>query len=280
MLHLRLAIALILTASIPASAISIVVSNASFEFPSLSAGESTYAAGPMQFTPEQSFAIPGWGGSLGHAPGGALIVVTGVRNGTNAVDGNQTLYIRAQVGTSGQLGKIWQDVGEVLPNTIYTLKVAAGGPLSGISDGASGFMGLMLDTVEGTPLAFTSFTSIGDMRELSEYSASCKTGPSATGRLLILLSMSALPGPYPYEVNFDNVRLEAFPAPTLTITVSDGGVSLGWPEWATNYWLEASRDPSINSAWRPLTNTAALATNQLVLPLLPEVSSFYRLRYP
>lgn len=275
-----LAAVTLFAASVPAPAASIVVSNASFEIPSLLPGESTYVGGSLQFTPQQSFAIPGWGGSLGYAPLGAITVTAGVRNATNALDGNQTLYLRAHEEISGQLGTIWQDVGEISPNTTYTLKVAAGGPLSGVADGASGFIGLMLNTWEGTPLASTNFTSIGGMQGLGDYAVTCTTESSATGRLIIVLSFAALPGPFPYEVNFDNVRLEAIPAPTLTITAFKNRISLGWPTWATNYWLDATHDLSLNTVWLPLTNTGTLGTNQLTMPLLPDHSAFYRLRKP
>src|ERR1043165_7508377 len=131
-LSLLLAAAIFPGLTPPAPAFSIVVSNASFESPSLTPDQSTYAGGPLVFTPEQSFAIPGWGGTLGYAPNGAIIVSAGVRNATNSLDGKQTLYIKAHAETGGPLATIWQDVGDISPNATYTLTVAAGGALSGV----------------------------------------------------------------------------------------------------------------------------------------------------
>jgi len=277
-LSLLLAAAIIPALTPPALAVSIVVSNASFEIPSLPQDQFTHVGGPNAFTPEQSFAIPGWGGTLGYAPNGAIIVSAGVRNATNSVDGNQTLYITVHEEMPSPLATIWQDVGDVSPNTTYTLKVAAGGPLNGVADGAQAMIALTLNTWEGPALASTNFQSIGYMHGLSDYSCTCTTGPSTTGRLVISLTMFGIPVPSNLELNFDNVRLEAFTPPSLTIAPVDDGISLAWPSSATNYWLEATRQLSLNPTWLPVTNTGGLGTNQLVISTPQEASTFYRLR--
>ena len=97
----------------------------------------------MRADPDQVAAIPAWGVYLGGWPDKA-VATAGVRNATNAVEGSQTLFITEYLGGSwGTPSAVFQDVGELKPNTTYVLKVAAGGPLSGFGDGCAARIALV-----------------------------------------------------------------------------------------------------------------------------------------
>jgi hypothetical protein len=263
----------------------IVVSNASFELPLLAPGAITFAG--TSFSPEQNPAIPGWGGYLHNAPEGGFTGATvsaGIRNATNAVDGHQTLWMQIHAQTQSTVGDIYQDVGELWPNTTYILKVAAGGPPSGFDDGSSGAIYLFNGTYD-TLLGWANCDAVAGTTGLTDHIINCTTGPTMTGRLVIHLEMRAGPFgtfPHSWETDFDNVRLDAFQGttdpPILRIAVQADTIAVRWPPWATNYWLEATAALSSNPSWFQLTNTSAISGNQLLLPTPPTGSAFFRLR--
>lgn len=128
-------------------------------------------------------------------------------------DGND--YFAINEGPSDPTGGIYQDVGPLLPNTIYTLTVAIGRsvnftPASGL--GSPGIISLINGTDDtGTLLASTNgIPSTPDTWQ--DYTISYTNASSATGDLVIELSVA---GASTYQAAFDNVRLTTAPAPAV-----------------------------------------------------------------
>lgn len=268
---------------IAAFADSVVVSNASFEVPALAVGAFTTIAGPMRLDSGQCPAIPGWGVVLGGWPASQSVEVAGIRNATNAVDGGQALFISASGANDEAV--VFQDVGELKPNTFYMLTVAAGGPLNGLANGSPGGISLVNGTdPSGVDLGGISFTASGLQPGMLDYVLNYKSDSQVNGRLTIVLSIGGPPPGIQFsrEVNFDNVRLDATPdasSPELRISLAGEGVILSWPAWATNYLPETSNTLSLGNSWVGVTNTSTIISDRFFLTnQVVENAKFYRLR--
>lgn len=130
-------------------------------------------------------------------------------------DGSQYCYIN--MFNPGVTGGIYQDVGALQPNIVYTLTVAIGSRADrmnspGIISLVNGVdnAGTVLATGGGIPASQDTW---------NDYTASFVTGPSVTGDLAIVLSV---PGNgTTIQADFDNVRLTATPVPALSDTVNN-----------------------------------------------------------
>jgi hypothetical protein len=118
-------------------------------------------------------------------------------------------------------GGIYQDVGPLQPDTLYTLTVALGRrsdftPGSGL--GSPGIISLLNGTNNAGTLLATTSGIANTPGTWQNYNVTYGTGPSVNGNLVILLSVA---GASTYQANFDNVRLAAIPIPVPTDTVNN-----------------------------------------------------------
>jgi HpiC1 cyclase/Immunoglobulin domain len=119
-------------------------------------------------------------------------------NGTNCVI----------VNINGNTGYVWQNIGGLQANTIYTLTVAAG--LDLIDSGGGGVIALVNGVNPfGTILASAPVdTTTNTPGTFSDVTLTFTTGQIVSGPLTILLR-----GDSGTQIIFDNVRLDATPAP-------------------------------------------------------------------
>jgi hypothetical protein len=197
-------------------------------------------------------------------------------------DGNYFFAINE--GPSDPTGGIYQDVGPLLPNTIYTLTVAIG-LREDFTPGNLGSPGIisLINGVNnnGTVLASTTgvpFTS--DTWE--DYTVSFTTGGSVSGDLTIELSVA---GASTYQANFDNVRLTKTPLPVLGGFVSGGNFILTGANGQANssYTLLTTTNLSSPITWTT-NSTGTLDANGAFSNAIPirglPASSFFQLQVP
>jgi hypothetical protein len=183
-------------------------------------------------------------------------------DGFNAPDGNTYLAINTVPSSSGPSG-VYQDVGALLPNTVYTLTVAVGrnnanGP-AGVGNWSPGIISLLNGTDSTGALLATTTGYPSVAGTFLDYTATFSTGASPSGDLVITLS--AAPA-NTYQATFDNVRLTSVvspvPLPTLltNITPSSATVAMG-----SNVVFTASfsNTPPVSLQWQqiasgPVTN--------------------------
>jgi hypothetical protein len=209
----------------------VAVSNYSFENPALSSGGVAYAP------------LLGW-----NAFGGGYQQIynqlasdgfyTQNGDGTLAATGDGYQYFSVNGGAAGGPGGIDQDVGQLLPNTTYTLTVAVGWR-NGIPNGISNIKLVNGGDNTGVTLASTNvdITTLTS-GTFSDVTLVYTTGPSVSGDLTIVLQSTT-----GVQANFDNVRLDAqipsfgtsvtvsnfsFENPALTYPVSNPGFVPSW----------------------------------------------------
>src|SRR5882672_3339278 len=114
----------------------------------------------------------------------------------------------AIVNINGNTGYVWQNIGALQANTIYTLTVAAG--LDLISSGGAGVIALVNGVNPfGTILASAPVdTTTNTPGTFSDVTLTFTTGQTVSGPLTILLR-----GDSGARIIFDNVRLDATAAP-------------------------------------------------------------------
>jgi hypothetical protein len=120
--------------------------------------------------------------------------------------GNQYCYVN--MTTSGVTGGIYQDVGPVQTNTIYTLTVAIGSRADRVNSPG------IISLVNGSNNAGTVLTTGGGLptaqNTWQNYTVTFTTGASVSGDLAIVLSAA---GSGTIQADFDNVRLTSIPVP-------------------------------------------------------------------
>lgn len=123
--------------------------------------------------------------------------------------GNQFLYINTFPDNAGGISGIYQSVGDLQPNTIYTLTVAIGSRSDRIN--TAGTISLLngLNPTTGTILA-TGGGLPATQGTWQDYTISFTTGDSVAGALTIVLSTVAAGT---IQADFDNVRLDAVAVP-------------------------------------------------------------------
>ena len=197
-------------------------------------------------------------------------------------DGNDFFAINE--GPGDPTGGIYQDVGALQPNTIYTLTVAIGLPLSdeGSAIGSPGIItlinganntGKVLATTSGLPSTYDAW---------QDFSVSFTTGASVSGDLTIALSVA---GASSYQAEFDNVQLTATPLLQIGATVSGGNLILTGVGGTAGggYTVLSSTNLAVPSDW--ITNgtgvfsgTGAFSYSIPVTNSVPAV--FYLLQVP
>jgi hypothetical protein len=212
-----------------ATAAPIAVSNFSFENPGL-------ANGAYQGDSNDSFAtyptIPGWNSDNNTQNGVQNFIGTGAFGAGSTLPapaaGTQAVYIN---GTD-----VYQDVGALAPNTLYTLTVAAGNQ-PGYGVGSQGSISLINGTdATGTPVALSPvFTQ--PVSSFGTFTTSFISGTSVSGDLTIALAKIS-----GNQMIYDNVQLTGVANPHVngyvpvqnalfdlpqTMTYTSGGVP-GW----------------------------------------------------
>ena len=219
-------------ACISAQAAPVTILNYSFETPTLATdGNNPAATGTIWNS---------WG-FVKTTPGGGSFQDFGIENpsvgeytgatgsGTPlGADGINVCYLN-QSATGGALVNIFQDVGTLLPNEIYTLTVAIGQRFDRVNGSAT--IGL-IDTASGNANPWATGTLIGSTTGVSsvagsfqDFVATFTTGSTVTGDLFIGAQYL---GDGTIQTSVDNFRLNAtaVPEPGTMTLAAVGGVSL------------------------------------------------------
>jgi hypothetical protein len=197
-----LAAAIVFTAvSTQAQAGAIVVSNFSFE-------DDVAPVGGIITSPPSSWAPFNQAGGQDIGSQNATSAMYSVNNPLAApAEGNQFTYVN--MFDPNVTGGLYQDVGALLPNTLYTLTVAIGSRgdrinSPGIISLINGFdfTGIVLAQGGGIPSLQNSW---------QDYTISFTTGSVVSDDLII--SLSVLGNGATIQADFDNVRLDAVAVP-------------------------------------------------------------------
>jgi hypothetical protein len=198
--------------------------------------------------------------------------------------GKQFCYVN--MFNSSVTGGIYQDVGALQPNTVYTLIVAIGSRKDRINSPG------IISLVNGANNTGTLLASGGGVPASQDtwqdYKATYRTGASVSEDLTIMLS--ALGNGATIQADFDNVRLTKAPvifnAPTLgapkvsggnLILTGTGGTGNGGYTWLSTTNLSAPIHWTTN---RTGTLDAAGAFSNAVPINASQPASFFRLRMP
>jgi len=177
-----------------------IISNPSFEFDVTAPGTTVPAlpAGWAAFN-------PGGSGGIGSQNAGGVDFTV---NNPLAAPAASNQYCYINMFNSGVTGGIYQDVGPLQTNTIYTLTVAIGSRADRIN--SSGIISL----INGTNNTGTVLASGGGLpatqNRWQDYTVTFTTGASVSGDLTLMLSTV---GSGTIQADFDNVRLTVTPVP-------------------------------------------------------------------
>lgn len=123
-------------------------------------------------------------------------------------DGNQFCYIN--IFSGNPTGGIYQDMGPMQSNTIYTLTVAIGSRADRIN--SPGIIQLV-NGVDDTGTVLATGGGLPDTQDTwQDYTISFTNGVSTSGDLIVVLSVM---GAGTIQADFDNVRLTNAPAPAV-----------------------------------------------------------------
>ena len=190
-------LSLVLLASPTLKASSVTVNNFSFEIPVLGAGN--YNASVTDWTI--------FSGNAGEQDFGTGQFTQADPLAAPAA-GNQAVYIYAGGGGGGAGGSIYQDVGALLPNTLYTLTVAVGNRSDQNQPaGNSGIISLYNGIDPTGTLLVSSASVTAPEGAWTNAVVTYQTGATVSGDLVISLGVMA------GNVQFDNVRLDTTVVP-------------------------------------------------------------------
>ncbi|HWD93316.1 MAG TPA: immunoglobulin domain-containing protein [Verrucomicrobiae bacterium] len=149
---------------------------------------------------------PSW-----HASGNGGVFIQDITNTFFAGDtlpapADGTNYITANI--NGHTARLWQDIGALQPNTVYTLTVAVGNSAANLT--GQGFIGLVNGTSPFSTLLANTAVDSGSVAPgaFSTFTFSYTNGYQASGDLTILME-----GDTGAQILFDNVQLDATAAP-------------------------------------------------------------------
>jgi hypothetical protein len=177
-----------------------IINNYSFEFDVTSPG-TTVPAVPAGWTAFNQ----GSPGAIGSQNAGGTDYTVYDPLAAPAV-GNQYCYINMY--TSGVTGGIYQDIGALQANTIYTLTVAIGSRADRIN--SPGIISLVNGTNNTGAVLANSGGIPSAQNTWQNYTITCTTGAAVSGDLTIMLSAM---GSGNIQADFDNVRLTTTPVP-------------------------------------------------------------------
>jgi hypothetical protein len=193
-------------------------------------------------------------------------------------------------GSGGPTGGIYQDVGPLQPNTVYTLKVALGRRndfTAGSGLGSPGIISLINGTSNTGILLVANSGIPATPGVFQDYTATYITGPSVSGDLTIELSVV---GASTYQANFDNVRLTkaaiTFNAPIFGAPkVSGGNLILtgagGTPNAGYTWLVTTNLTTPINWTTNSTGTLDGAGSFSNAIPInASQRASFFRLRMP
>ena len=185
----------------PTQAASIFISNFSFEEPPVGDGVTS----TLTVSQAADTAIPGWGA---YTPAGMTV---GVREAKYATDGIQIAVV------NGTGDGIYQDVGALLPNAIYTLAV------SNLLIPNNRFASLGISLFNGPDPSAPLLGSFGVSSDdpVGDVIVTFPSPASASGDLTIFLFAVD-----DFGSEFDNVRLSATPEPSSCVLFGLGVIGL------------------------------------------------------
>ncbi|HSY18297.1 MAG TPA: fibronectin type III domain-containing protein [Candidatus Acidoferrales bacterium] len=210
-----------------------IISNPSFEFDATAPG-TTVPALPAGWTAFN----PGGAGGIGSQNAGGVDFT--VNNPLAApAAGNQYCYIN--MFNAGVTGGIYQDVGPLQSNTIYSLTVAIGSRAD--RNNSSGIISL----INGTNNAGTVLASGGGLpatqNTWQNYTVTFTTGASVSGDLTLMLSAI---GSGTIQADFDNVRLTVTPIP---LTPPATPVTVNNFSFESNVAANGADIPTVPTGW-------------------------------
>lgn len=227
--------------------------NLSFEYDATLAGQS-FPVVPTSWTGFNATG-PGDFGSQ-NSGGGDFTVNTPL---AAPADGNQFCYINKFNG--GGVGGIYQDMGALQPNSIYTLTVAIGSRVDRINSPG------IISLINGTDNTGTVLATGGGLPSTQDtwqdYTATFATGSSVSGDLTIMLS--AL-GAGTIQADFDNVRLniQASVVP-LPVRIQDTTPASATVAIGSNVVFTAafSNSPPVSLQWQKIVSGSPDVTNNI-----------------
>ena len=274
----------------PPGAVSLVVSNHSFEFPVIAAGTFSASAAP-----------PGWSayGSLNFGsrtigvidPATSTLYAAPVPHGENVgviflMDNpqNQTFFARLEAGLRQTL------TAPLRTRRHYTLRVEVGNIANDVNAPFlfGGFPNYRIDLLAGTNVLASDHNTLlpGEGRFLtSTVSVTIAASHPFAGQSLglRLVNLNSAPG---IEVNWDNVRLESSPLlpPALTITheVLLGRIRLSWSDTGVGVFpVQTTADLAAPIAWSPFPILPVLNAGWWSLSIpAPASPRYFRLQLP
>jgi Fibronectin type III domain len=210
-----------------------VINNPSFEFDVAPPG-STVADVPAGWTP---FNQAGSGYIGSQNAGGVDYTVYDPLAAPAA--GNQYCYIN--MSTSGVTGGIYQDVGPLQSNTVYTLTVAIGSRKDRVNSPG------IISLINGTNNTGVVLASGGGLpatqNTWQNYVVTFTTGPSVGGDLTLMLSAN---GGGTIQADFDNVRLATAPIP---VTTASNSVTVNNFSFEANVAANGTDISTVPSSW-------------------------------
>ncbi len=248
---------------------SLVISNHSFEFPAIATGTFMASAAP-----------PGWS-----------VYGNGINFNNRAIGVLDVIFLLDNPGNQTNFGSIEAGMQQTLSSTlqterIYTLRVEVGNiaPDNDAPFQFADFPNYRIDLLAGTNVLASDLNTLlpGEGLFLSSTVTAVigTTHPFAGQALGIrLMNLDSAPG---IEVNWDNVRLEAGPLPSLLISQSGDSVQLSWPAVATGFTLQTATNLTTPMNWQP-AGISVIQTNgqfHAAAPVTSGREQFFRLRIP
>jgi len=192
---------------------------------------------------------------------------------TATADGNQYLYVNSFNGQG--LKGVYQDMGALKTNSIYTLTVAIGSRLDRIN--SPGIIKLIQGVNEGGTVLATGGGLPSTQGTWQDYTVTFTTGPTVSGDLTVVL---ATQGAGTIQADFDNVRLNvqtlSFPPPFLVSDTSPASATVGISNNAV-FTASFSNSPSVTLQWQKVaggvtnninTGVVTVTNNQVVTSTL------------
>ncbi|HSY20300.1 MAG TPA: immunoglobulin domain-containing protein [Candidatus Acidoferrales bacterium] len=170
--------------------------------------------------------------------------------------GNQYLYVNMFSGNP--TGGVYQDMGPLKTNSIYTLTVAIGNRNDTPPNGQASWSPGIISLVNGTDNTGTVLATGGGVPSTQntwqDYTATVTTGPTVSGDLTVMLSVV---GAASIQADFDNVRLDvqtlSFPPPFLVSNTSPASATVALSNNVA-FTASFSNSPSVTLQWQQLVS--------------------------
>jgi hypothetical protein len=174
-------------------------------------------------------------------------------------DGNQYAYIN--IFNGNPQGGIYQDLGPLQTNSIYTLTVAIGSRADRINSPG------IIQLVNGTDNTGTVLATGGGLpatqNTWQDYTATFTTGPSVSGDLTVVLAVAPAGT---IQANFDNVRLNvttlSFPPPFLVTNTSPSSATVAVSN-SVAFTASFSNSPAVTLQWQQVISGTPNVTNNI-----------------